>query len=371
MTIVGRAIPSRPLRPIGLALAIVLVAPASTAAQTVVGRIVDQENLEPLAAAFVGLETPDGQRQSGVLTKPDGRFSLRASSPGRYRLIVQMIGYDSPPAEYVDLEAGATVERDMAVPVQAITLAGIQVTSRARCRPRPGDGPDTALLWEEARKALEVASWSESAAVVRFRGVRHERMLDPGTLRVTENDETGWTGWYGRSPYASLPAEQLARHGFVVEQPDGALIYYAPDADVLLSDMFLDSHCFHVASGPPGEPELIGLGFEPIQRRALPEIKGVLWLDRSTAELRRLDFSYVNVPGLPASLWDVATGRVEFDHLPSGVWIVRRWRIQMPAAAVRSDPSGRFGSREVVLLGIRETGSEVRHVIHRDGSSSP
>jgi protocatechuate 3,4-dioxygenase beta subunit len=336
----------------------------------VVGRVVDQETLEPLSAAFVAFERPDGQRLNGVLTRPDGRFVLRAPSPGRYRLVAQMIGYAAAPSGYVDLEVGETVQRDIEVPVRAIDLDGIRVTSATRCRARPGSGPGTARLWEEARKALEVASWVERSDVVRFQGVHHQRVLDPGTLRVVQSTEAGWRRWSGRSPYTSLPAEQLAEHGYVLASSDrdGAeLVYYAPDANVLLSDSFLDSHCFWVAPAPRGEPELIGLAFEPVRRGGVADIRGVLWLDRGTAELRRLDFTYTDLPQLPATVSGVATGRVEFDRLATGVWIVRRWRLRMPAVELRESPTDRSRRPEAVLVGVHETGAEVRTVTGADG----
>jgi hypothetical protein len=345
------------------ALLLALAVPPVASAQTVVGRVVDQETLQPIAGAFVTLETPDGKRHRGVLTRPDGRYILRADAPGAYRLTAQMIGYASPPAQMVDLVAGGTLERVIEVPVQAITLDGISVSSAARCRPRPGSGRETARLWDEAKKALEVALWTERSSTIRFQGVRHERRLDPGTLRVLANSEAGWTGWSSRSPYESLPVEQLSRDGYVQRESDGTLTFYGPDADVLLSDLFLDSHCFYVREGTGAETHLVGLAFEPVRRGRIPDIKGVLWLDRGSAELRRLDFSYTDVPELDPRAWDVAQGRVEFERLATGVWIVRRWHIRMPVAEARDV----LGRRTVVVTSVQEEGAEVRHVIGSDG----
>jgi hypothetical protein len=344
-------------------MAVMLATPAVGSAQTVIGRVVDQGTLQPIAGAFVTLETTDGKRHRGVLSRPDGRYALRADAPGRYRLTAHMIGYASPPALMVDLEAGETLERTLEVPVQAITLDGISVTSAARCRPRPGSGRETARLWDEAKKALEVAQWAERSAAIRFQGVRHERELDPGTLRVLASAEAGWSGWFSRSPYASRPVEELAQDGYVQEHADGGLVYYGPDADVLLSDLFLDSHCFYVREGAAGETHLIGLAFEPVRRGRLPDIQGVLWLDRGSAELRRLDFGYTHIPGLDPHTWGVAGGRVEFERLTTGVWIVRRWHIRMPVAEAREV----LGRRTVAVTAVQEEGGEVRRVVGSDG----
>jgi hypothetical protein len=345
------------------ALALGLVAPAGAAAQTVVGTVVDQSTLHPIVGAFVTLDTPDGQRHRGVLTGPEGRFVLRASEPGPYHLTAQMIGYASPPSERVELQAGATVERTIQVPVQAITLDGISVASGARCRPRPGSGPETARLWEEARKALEVARWAEQTSAVRFRGVRYERTLDGASLRVLASAEQGWGGWFSSSPYASLPVEELTEGGYVRSEADGTLVYYGPDASVLLSDLFLDTHCFYVRPGAADEAHLIGLAFEPVRRGRLPDVRGVLWLDRGTAELRRLDFDYTHLPSVPAQAWGAANGLVEFERLATGVWIIRRWRIRMPVVELRSV----LGRQEAVVATVQEGGGEVRNVLGSDG----
>jgi hypothetical protein len=346
-----------------LALTLGLAAAAQAAAQTVVGTVVDQSTLQPIAGAFVTLDTPDGQRHRGVLTRPDGRFVLRAPEPGSYRLTAEMIGYASPPAERLELQAGATVERTIQVPVEAITLDGISVASGARCRPRPGSGPETARLWEEARKALEVTRWAEQTSAVRFRGVRYERTLDGVSLRVVKSAEQGWGGWFSSSPYASLPVEELTEGGYVRSEADGTLVYYGPDATVLLSDLFLDTHCFHVRPGPAEESHLIGLAFEPVRRGRLPDVRGVLWLDRGTAELRRLDFGYTHLPNVSAQAWGAASGRVEFERLATGAWIIRRWRIRMPVVELRSV----MGRQEAVVAAVQEEGGEVRNVFGSDG----
>jgi hypothetical protein len=348
---------------ISVVLAAVSMAAWPASGQTVVGRVVDQATLQPISGAFVTLDTPDGRRHRGVLTNPDGRFALRASEPGAYRLAAQMIGYASPAPVLVELDAGSTLERDLEVPVQAIALDGIAVTSGARCRPRPGSGPETARLWEEARKALEVTRWAERAAVVRLHGVRHERVLDPASLRVLKSEEFGWGGWFARSPYASLPVEELVAGGYARQQSDGSHVYYGPDADVLLSDPFLDTHCFRVVDGAPDEPGLVGLAFEPVRRGRLADIQGVLWLDRGAAELRRLDFTYTHIPGLAPGTWGAASGRVEFERLATGVWIIRRWRIRMPVVELRDV----LGRREAHVTELHEGGGEVRRVIGPDG----
>ena len=347
--------------------ALALLAPAApAAAQTVVGRVIDRATMQPLPGAFVVLEDSTGARQQGVLSGSEGAFVLQAAAPGSYRLVTEMIGYATTRSQPVLLEAGATIRRDVDVAVQAVSLEGIEVRTASRCRPGPGTGPATARLWEEARKALEVARWSEAQGALRFEVVEHRRQLDARTLRVTGQTERERTGLYDQSPYRSIAATRLSSGGYVQESPDGLYDWYAPDAAVLLSDSFLDTHCFRVAAPPREEPGLIGLGFEPVPGRDLADIEGVLWIERATGELRRLDFQYVQIPE-PSGDWPHVGGRIEFERLATGMWIVRRWRIRMPLEATLTGGYGSAGGGELELLTLSEQGAEVRRVLTQDG----
>ena len=346
-----------------LVVVVAAIAAGPASAQTVVGQVVEAETLKPLAGTFVVLEDEAGDRHRGVLADGEGRFVLRAV-PGTYRLVTELIGYASTRTAPVTLVAGETVRRTLEVPVQAVSLEGIQVETGARCRRRPGSGPATARLWEEARKALEVASWSERERALQFSVVRHRRELDARTLEVMAQTTRPSRAWYDRSPYRSIPAARLEAGGYIQRAGDDTWDYYAPDADVLLSESFLSSHCFRVA-GSGEDPELVGLGFEPVPERTQPDIEGVLWIARGTGELRRLDFRYVNAP-TPFGDHPGVGGRVEFERLATGMWLVRRWRIRMPLAARRTGGYG-GSSRELALLTLAEDGAEVRSARTRDG----
>ena len=71
------------------------------------------------------------------------------------------------------------------------------------------------------------------------------------------------------------------------------------------------------------------------------EIKGVLWVDQSTAELRELIFRYVNA-GLMERFR--AGGFARFRRLPSGSLIVDDWALRAPTL---EKTSGKFGDFRV------------------------
>ncbi len=303
-----------------------------------------------------------GVERARTLSTPSGAYALTAlGSPGRYRLRVLRIGYprwDSPP-----LELGSEPVRYRArLPERRVLLPEITVVAEGGCRLDAEDGLAAAALWEEIRKALEATEWTIRRRLYQFRTVTYERRLEPD-LFVTDqraDTSTGFRDW----PIASLPAESLAAAGFVSPGRDfwSGPTYYGPDASLLVSAPFVDGHCFRARPAPPGaEPGLVGLAFDPAPGGTRPDIRGVLWVDRESAELRRLEFRYTDLPRWVRP--DHAGGRLDFARLPSGAWIVRRWHLRAPIAEhVRA-------SGETRLHGYKESGGEVTDVYTRDGRS--
>ena len=338
-----------------------LFLPRPVESQTVIGTVTERGTGQPVTGAWVVLETPAGERGAGALTSDAGRFILRAPGPGEYRLVVESIGHAALRSDVIRLAAGERLSRNFQVSLKAIDLHGIVATVDRRCRLRPGSGPATLAIWEEAKKALEVARWTEATGAIRFWLHRRRHQLNPSDLRIVaqENLDTK-RGYYTGSPYKSISVDSLSSHGFVQTAPDGELVYYAPDAAVLLSENFLDDHCFSVAAPTtPSEAHLVGLEFKPVPQRDVPDISGTLWLNRFTAELDRIDFTYTRLPFPGKPEWPQIGGTVRFQRLENGMWIVRSWRIRMPV--VRSARSGEYRSaaRHLELAAISELVGEV------------
>jgi hypothetical protein len=138
--------------------------------------------------------------------------------------------------------------------------------------------------------------------------------------------------------------------------------YFAPDAQALLSDPFLDTHCFRLIEGGPDRAGLVGLAFEPTgQNERVSDISGTLWIDRASVELRWLEYTYENLE--PEVRPGDATGRVEFLRMPEGTWIVTEWWIRMPLVQV--DIGGRLPVRQIT--GFRQSGGRVLEVVEAGG----
>jgi hypothetical protein len=175
-------------------------------------------------------------------------------------------------------------------------------------------------------------------------------------------------------PFASPPAADLSAHGWI-QKTDSATLYYGPDATVLVSDEFLDDHCMRLAEDARAAGDsLLGVAFEPVGGRRQPDVRGVVWVDRRTAELRRVEYTYTD---LPASVSHrLLGGSVEYAHLPDGPWIVRRWSIRMPQVELHEGARTLPGRQADVytayadarLFAIREDGGEVLSTTARGGA---
>lgn len=322
--------------------------------QTVRGRLSEAETGIAIQGALVALLSVDRDSvHAGVITDSSGAFVL-AAAPGRWRLRAERIGHGSILTEPIELAATSDTTIFLEAPVEALRLGPLDVTTDSRgCAPRV-DGGATAALWEETRKALENAIWASEQDLMRYDALLHVRRLDPRSLEVRD-ETTELRRGAGSRPFSSVSPERLRAGGYV-ERTDSGTYYFAPDERVLLSDAFLDGHCFGVRRSDR-DPELVGLSFEPLRGSSNVDIAGVLWLDETSRELRFLEYRYVNLRvSVPT---DRLGGEVRFQRLPSGAWIARRWWIRMPEIVVRR--VRRMG-REVetpTLAGLRQRGGEV------------
>jgi hypothetical protein len=201
------------------------------------------------------------------------------------------------------------------------------------------------------RKALNVAAWMQGGASAMFRVRNYERDMD-----LEEKDVRPPTTEYlnraGKNAYVAANPDSLADFGFMRTRDDGTWLY-GPDATVLLSNSFLSVHCFRLVRRNDRRGQ-IGLAFEPVAGRRVPDIAGTMWLDENSARLRHVEYMYRNVPYYDDTRY--GGGRTEFEQLPNGAWIVRRWHVRSPRLARVP------GSTDLRVIGLRESGGEVLDV---------
>ncbi|MEO7711619.1 MAG: carboxypeptidase-like regulatory domain-containing protein [Gemmatimonadaceae bacterium] len=323
--------------------------------------------------AIVLLVDSAGRVVARSASRESGAFSLAAERAGRHTLRVLRIGFAPTVVGPVRLAIGAPFPLDVTLTGAPMRIAELRIVDRAPCEVRPDSDAVAFRLWDEARKALLATTLTQHDQLTMRTGST-QRTLDAGDERVLAESTTVRTIPTVR-PFASLTPDSLIVAGYVQRNALGETIYWAPDADVLLSESFASTHCLRPerAREQTGEASRwIGIAFLPSgPARGVADVEGVLWLDANTAELRRLDYRYVRVPDDTRLAERVqAGGRVEFLRLPTGGWIVSRWSIRYPlvrSAAPRLTSVIPGARREaptsgVELAGIRITSGEVAEV---------
>lgn len=345
-------------------VAIGLATPAWASAQTMLVRVLGAEGAQPLVGAIAYVVGTDGSTVRNGLTDERGRALFVGLPTGEYRLRAEMIGMATAETGLFSIAEGVTVAEELRLESSAIQLEGIEVEmDSGRCSVRPGgEGLLVATVWDEARKALEAASLTDQRGSYRYETMMYDRRLDRAGVILSE--EQNHREGYMRTPFESRPAADLAANGYV--QRDGRdYLYFAPDATVLLSDDFLDTHCFRLDNSAPTEEGYLGLDFEPTgERKSVADIGGTMWIDTETSELGWLDFDYRYLE--PEMMSPDVGGRVTFERMPDGTWIVPEWWIRMPVMASQSTFDGR---QSLFISQYHQTGGTVLDVREAGGRS--
>ena len=337
-----------------LVVALLWCAPPPLTAQTVIVRAVEAETRRPVAGAIIRLADTAGNVVAAGFTTEAGRVVLRPPGRGRFKARADRIGHPGAWSGLFDLRDTALVDIEM--PLERVILPELSVRGSTSCAAR-ADGAETAALWEEVGKALAAGQITSEArsvevAVRRFRKYRTRSgaLLADSTIREFRTTA---------SPFVSPPPAMLSAEGYIRAAAGGGFEFRGPDAATLLSREFLELHCFEVVRQSGGLPGLVGLAFRPTKDVKRPDVQGVIWVDRSTAELRYLEFVYANVP-VEVRAPGIG-GRLDFVRLPGGQWIVADWYIRTPNQMV-------VERRVLTRLSVRDS---LVGYVDQGGSSRP
>ena len=318
-----------------------------------------------LDEAVAQLDTDGSLRRASlvlaVLTNERGEFAVRAGFAGRFVLSAKRVGSQRFVSRTFDLAIGEQRVLNFSLSEIDFTATLPQVTTLtdAPCSVRPEQRERVAAAWEEARAALTASRLALRDRLFRASITRYVRDVRPVSLRVIREERFTRHGVTERA-FASLAADRLSADGYVQQDAEGAWTFHAPDAAVLTSTEFLRDHCFSIVQDARRHAGQVGLAFDPVRTRRRPDLRGALWLDSATAELRLVEFTYVN---LDESLRrDDARGEVHFARTANGSWFVQRWFIRMPQYARTARPSPLIvrDSPGRDLVHYREEGGDVR-----------
>jgi hypothetical protein len=336
-------------------LASLLCALTTARAQTIRGVVVDAAN-QPISGVVVFMVDSGSNVVARALSSDAGEFRVAATRPGSYRLRTMRIGYRALTTAAVALASGAEVTRRISLTGARVQLDTVRVVDRSSCNvANDASAAATFAVLEQARTALSAAQLTQSGRSITATTLSYTRELEPDRRRVLHQSSQLRTDVVAQPWLARSPAE-AHRSGFVDVAPDNSVTYFAPSIEVLLSEEFLEDHCFRL-SNAKREPASVGVAFEPASaRRKVPEVRGTLWLDRKTAELRKLEYRYVNITSEQEDAG--AGGDVSFARLANGGWVISRWDIRMPVLeqVVRSLA---LGGTQVHVAGIQVVGGEI------------
>ncbi len=284
-------------------------------AQEVRVEVVKHADGRPIPGTLLTLLSERDSTQLGRFSDQNGRATFRTPRRGGYRIRAERVGYDTwtsvmlvPSASPIRVRAG--------MKLRSLRLPPVTGKGETHCSNLGEQATATGDIWGEIRKALSANKVTETQGLVSLDIEGYDRVLDSAGNVVTERTDR-------RRANTLEPQKGVDSPAFKV-----------PDAVSLLSQDFVGTHCFSSVRGSGAENGLLGLEFKPAQLGNKADLSGVLWLDPTTYSLRHLAFDYVNVPASARAAR--ATGRVDFQPLAGGEWIVSRWRIRTP----RSESGG-------------------------------
>lgn len=347
-----------------LAAALTAALPLAVRAQTVRGVVLDAGE-RPIPGVVVLLLDSTSSVTARALSDQRGEFRLAAPRAGTYRVRTLRIGFRPVVSPPMTLAAGAEVARRLVLTGLPISLDTIRVVDRNVCRAFTDSGAATYAVWEQIRTALTAAQLTAAARTIFATTIARDQTVGarPGVNegKVLDQSAVVQTG-YVTQPWRAVGADTLRRLGYMYTERNASIVYYAPDLDVLLSSIFVEDHCFKLVY-ERRRGDRIGIAFEPSpDRRNIAEIRGTIWVDRASSELRRLEFRYTHVAPEQEQL---AGGDIDFARMRDGTWAISSWNIRMPLLEQVLNPSR---APEIRPGGIKTTGGSL--ILARRGADT-
>jgi len=267
--------------------------------------------------AVVRLVDADGRPRTAATTDRDGHATLVVPEPGRYRFVVDRIGFAFWESDLRDLFAPPGEAIELVVPLAPVTLDGIDVFIEGRCSP---ERPILVRVFRSLVRRPSSALTHEDR--VRLAMVRERTMLALATVIGNRPPGGGWEVFAtesrprtfvdhllfreagessdtvrvrGSAPYEVPPLEHLAERGYVepMVPPNEPAIYHPLTPEAVISEGFQRTHCFQVVDRPG--TSWVGLAFEPVPDHPNTDVRGVVWMDSLTWQPREIEYEYTRL----------------------------------------------------------------------------
>jgi hypothetical protein len=355
----------------GLVACLIATAGAAPAvAQQVRGRLMLASDSSAVSDALVLLLDRQRSEVARTASTASGGFLLVAPAPGTYWLRVQRIGFQAWETNSPELASGDSWTPALYVPDVPYALPELLAYGgKSLCGVAMGNADVMARLLETAQTALGLAEAGVTADGRKFKvQTWRETVRSDGTPldsapTLAPRQMSGW-------PIQSADPDSLRAWGFergtwpdprhVVPGPNVGPVFYGPDARVLFTDWFLDSHCFTVAKPRSKGDSLLIVRFKPAKGAGRAALEGRYEFDLGSLELRSLVFEFVKQPDWVPE--HGAGGAMRFVRLADGAWLPASWLMRAPVPAANAT----LGVYE--FYGFAETGGFVVEALKPDGS---
>jgi len=330
--------------------------PRPTLGQDIFGTVRDSVTGTPVRGAVVMVLGANRLPIERRLTSSSGSFSV-ATASGVYLRVIR-IAY--LPFERRLNQIGASPLVITMVPAGRM-IGEVSIRTNPTC-PRRGDQRQALSLWSSATDALlaMVVATADSGHTGLMTQIMYDRVMAQRGPRILRQSTRRVVTGNVLPIRADRDPEEFVQDGYVTLRPGGAT-YYAPDPEILLDSSFAATHCLSMRGSPRGDTTRIGVAFAPpYDRRSLPDIEGVLWLNRNPLSLHSMEFEYRGVPQVVMNMF--AGGRLEFKTLSDGVPMISSWQVRSPRLGYLRD--GR-----PVVAEIHETGGLIADGVLTDGTS--
>lgn len=107
---------------------IAMLAPSLTSAQTIQGRVLDQDNEQPVGGAIVALVGPEGEEHERVLADSVGRFRIAPSETGEFYLVAERFGYFETRSPLIALSTEGLATLDLMLVPEPVGIEGLEVS---------------------------------------------------------------------------------------------------------------------------------------------------------------------------------------------------------------------------------------------------
>lgn len=315
---------------LAITLTLAALAVPRAGAQTIRGRLVDGSSNAPLVGALAELRDMQGKVIGQAFTSPTGAFVFVGETNQKYQLRVAAIGYARHLPIDVLLGAAPMTLPAIALSAVVITLPDLHAMGGKRACGKSELTPDTfGGLVESARTSLQMMDATLRSAQLGFEmQVVHRLAVKTSKDSMVSADTVA--GVIHEWPVKSLSIDSLQLLGFQRPKTEAEGFghhYYGPDMTVLMSDWFLETHCFTM-DRDRSKGDTVVIKFDPMGHPKYVDVSGTLVLDRTSLTMRRLTYELRDLPdGVPDRS---AGGEMRFAEKAPGLWVPIEWAIWAP-----------------------------------------